>query len=83
MNNQNEKQLLTYLQSLVITTQSMIDSKKQSIELYEDVKTSPRPSEDVIESVRESINPLMFRLEWLQLQIENINFSEKFETIRK
>ena len=73
MNNQNEKQLLTYLQSLVISTQSMIDSKKQSIELYEDEKTTPRPSEDVIESVRESINPLMFRLKWLESQIQQIS----------
>ena len=73
MNNQNEKKLLTYLISLVISTQSMIDSKKQSIELYEDVKTTPRPSKDVIESVRESINPLMFRLKWLESQIQQIS----------
>ena len=73
MNNQNEKQLLTYLQSLVISTESLIDSKKQSIKFYEDEKTTPRPPKDIIDGVRESINPLMFRLKWLESQINQIS----------
>ena len=73
MNNQNEKQLLTYLQSLVISTESLIDAKKQSIKFYEDEKTTPRPPKDIIDGVRESINPLMFRLKWLESQINQIS----------
>ena len=73
MKNSNETQLLTYLQSLVISTQSLIDTKEEVIELYEDVKTSPRPAKDVIDGVRESINPLMFRLKWLESQINQIS----------
>ena len=73
MKNSNETQLLTYLQSLVISTQSLIDTKEEVIELYEDSKTSPRPAKDVIDSVRESINPLMFRLKWLESQINQIS----------
>lgn len=73
MKNSNETQLLTYLQSLVISTQSLIDSKKECIEFYEDSKTSPRPSKDVIDVVRESINPLMFRLKWLESHINQIS----------
>ena len=73
MKNYNEKQLLTYLQSLVISTQSLIDSKEQAIKLYEDSKTTPRPPKDVIDSVRESINSLMFRLKWLESQINQIS----------
>ena len=73
MKNSNETQLLTYLQSLVISTQSLIDSKKVSIQLYENEKTTPRPPKDVVDGVRESINPLMFRLKWLESQINQIS----------
>ena len=67
--------MVFYLEGLITSTHNLIQTKRDVVKMYEDEGTYPKPPADVIQSVRESINPLLIRLEWLESKLEEVKKS--------
>ena len=93
--NTNEESLLTFLEELKEQTISSITKEVETRDYWvsgryqKDVDSGHvnRPTNGQVDfyitNCKNRLKPLNFRLDWIKLQIENVKFSQKFETIRK
>ena len=92
--NTNEESLLTYLEELREQTISSITKEVETRDYWvsgryekDVIIPSNRPTNGQVDfyitNSKNRLKPLNFRLDWIKLQIENVKFSQKFETIRK
>lgn len=90
--NTNDQALLTYLEELKSKTQSVVDNETHNLHFwttgeYKNHQNSffnvnDEQVEFYIKNAMERLEPLQHRLEWLDIQIQNIHFSAKFEQIK-
>ena len=80
----HEQQLINYLTNQTADTLDEIKLIEKSLEnLTEGDDTFTKVLDDIIQMKIKDMNVLKFRLAWIQQQIENVKFSQKFERIRK
>ena len=92
ISNIKEDSLLVWLDNSLEKTQTELNSQISSMGFWRSGEFKNHPANydmseadvnDLIQQCELRITSLAYRLNWIHQQIENVKFSQKFETIRK